>query len=233
MIRRPVISMSGLQLRNLFFLGSFIISLNLHGQYDSETLERARAYHDEGKLRSASLLLEELRATGDLPADVLWLYAQNTYWRKQFNKSEQLYLDAIALDPGNFYLKLDYVDALLNMGRFAKAREALNRFTAAEQGDHLTQFYRAKLHFWTGDFKGAAAIVRVAERGRIPQAETLASQIAQVRALTFSLDGHYASDTQPLERFGATIEGGKYFTGVLHPRIKITLLRFMHEDNRA
>jgi len=216
-----------------FWTGCFLILLAanpLCGQVAPDTLVLARNLKAQGKLRYASNLLHTWCATHPSQADALWLYAQTEFWRKNFSRSRHLYRQAIALQPENLYLRLDYADALLNMGRFAQADALLRGLKRTERQDPYAKYLEAKRLFWSGDLGRARKIARDAEKAGAKDAPALLRDIDLAHSPWMRLAGNYTSDTQPLESVEPMWESGIFYSKWADVRLRAAPRRFWTND---
>jgi tetratricopeptide (TPR) repeat protein len=183
------------------------------GQSSSDTIALAKQWMDHGHPRRAAKLLDAWCSANPGQADVLWLLAQAEYSDKKFNRSEARYREATGLQPGNLYLRLDFAEALLNMGRFAKARRELDGLSGEESKDAHALYVLAKYHCWTGDFEKAGQ--QIAQSRKVarnkPATNALATEIRLAQAPWASFGGALLTDDQPLVKVAPQVSGGKYF----------------------
>ncbi len=188
----------------------------LSGQSAPDTIALIRQLKEKGKAREASRLLEAWCDARPPHAETLWLYAQVEYSGKKFNRSESLYREAIALQPDNFYLRLDFVETLLNMGRFGKAKAAMAELPKGKNSDAHALFVQAKYHYWTGDFKKAERLAATSwKAAKKPATNALANKISLAQAHWLTLGSNFLKDDQPLLKIEPQIAGGKYFNRYL------------------
>jgi len=215
------------------WIGCFLVLLTanpLCGQVAPDTLVLVRNLKSQGKLRHASKLLNTWCATHPPQADALWLYAQTEFWRKNFSRSRHLYRQAIALQPENLYLRLDYADALLDMGHFAKSDALLQGLSRSERKDPYAKYLEAKRLYWSGDLGSARKIAHDAEKAGAKEAPALLREIELARSPWIRLAGNYTSDTQPLESVEPVLETGVFFSKWADLRLRAASRRFQLDD---
>ena len=215
----------------ILFGGIFLFAASLYGQTKQDTLELAKDLLSRGKMRNASSMLESWRRANPPDAGALWLYARSEFWRKKFGASLQLYREAIAVEPGNLYLYLDYAETALQAGRYALADSLLKNLGRYELSDPYAQYVQAKYHFWAGDFKQALTLARSSqEAAPKPETEALFQSIAGARQLRLHAGGTFITDDQPLQRFDARLRTGKYLNQFLDVQAEGALQFFEPES---
>jgi len=182
------------------------------GQSSPDTIALARQWKEQGHPHQAANLLNAWCGAHPGQPEVLWLLAQTEYLSKKFNRSEARYREAIELQPENLYIRLDFAETLLNMGRFAKARRVLDGLSDEETKDAHALFVLAKYHYWTGDYEEAgrlAAQSRKAARNK-PATNALATEILLAQSAWLSFGGTLLTDDQPLVKVAPEVSGGKH-----------------------
>ncbi|TNE62296.1 MAG: hypothetical protein EP344_05075 [Bacteroidetes bacterium] len=173
-----------------------------------DTLAQARAWREEGQLRQAERLLELWCTHHPEDANAYWLRAQTAFWRTNFRETRTYYQHALDLDPQNRYLKLDYIEALLNMGQLGLTARELKQCTPEEQADPYYRFIRAKWSFWSGAPAAAFKQAAAADSAGYTGAAALVREIEQVRSPHIQILGSYISDSQPLNRTEPVFQAG-------------------------
>ncbi len=191
-----------------------------------DTLQQARTLRANGQLRKAEKLLAPWCADHPDDANGFWLRAQNEYWRKNFRKTSRYYRRAMSLDPQNLYLKLDFAEAQLGVGKFNQTRKWLLKLSTEEREDPHYQFVMAESQFWSGDVAAAQKMARSASTAGSEHALGLLKDIKLARSPWVALGGFYNSDSQPLESYEAVLEGGMFRSKWLDLRATATLQRF-------
>ncbi len=194
------------------------------GQPLSDTLAIARELKAQGRVRDATSLLDAWCVAHPGQPEVLWLLAQTEYLGKKFNRSETSYREAINLQPGNRYLRLDFAEALLNMGRFAKAKRVLDALSEEEARDAHALYVLAKYHYWTGDFEKAGQLVAQSRKiaRHKPATIALANETRLAQAPWLSFGGGWMSDDQPLGKVEPQVSGGKYLHRLLDLQAEVS-----------
>ena len=104
----------------LLIITFFIISLVLFSkpsvsQHSNDTLSLVKDLRSVNKYEDASSLLKKYLKNNPSDVNALWLFAQTNFWLGNFNESDEYYKKALALDPGNDFLNIDYARTLTNM----------------------------------------------------------------------------------------------------------------------
>jgi tetratricopeptide (TPR) repeat protein len=206
---------------------------SVFGQSAPDTLTLARNLKAQGQLRDASGLLKIWCAAHPSQPDALWLYAQTEFWRKNFNKSRHLYRQAVALQPDNLYLRLDYAETLLSMGRYAQAGALLQDLSPQEQQDPYSKYVEARRLFWTGDLAAARKLARTAENAGSKEAAGLLRETELARSPWLRLTGLYTADTQPLQRVEPVLETGIFLSKWADLRLRAASPQFQLDDRSA
>ncbi len=218
-------------LKKVAFSGiAFLAGAGLYGQKSPDTLALAKDLMSMGKMSDASSLLESWLQANPPDAGILWLHARNEFWRKKFGKSLQLYRQALALEPANLYMRLDYAETALQSGRYAQADSILNNLPKDDRGDPYAQSIRAKYHFWTGDFNQALTLARSSQKAAPkPETEALVQSISGATRPWLHAGGTFMTDDQPLQRFDAHVRAGKYLSRFFDVRAEGALQFFEPE----
>jgi len=174
--------------------------LFLHGQENWDTLVMVKVLMENGDNDKAAQLLEGWTRNHPNDTDAIWLYAQNQYLLKKFGHSQGLFRQALSKEPENLYLKLDYIEYLMNMGRLKKAGQHLNLLNKKEAADPHALNLGAKWHYWSGNLLTAQLMADKASKNKSVNAPALLKEIRKSRSPVVSIAGAYSSDTQPLER---------------------------------
>ncbi|NQV01016.1 MAG: hypothetical protein HQ542_00075, partial [Bacteroidia bacterium] len=192
----------------------------------ADTLEQAKAFRDNGKLKAALKLLEPYHATHPKDLNSAWLYAQTAYWAKHNKLSQEVYESAIGYHPDNLYLQFDYANMLVNIGKYDKAMPYLENFLVYYPGNTQAELILAKVEFWKGKYKEAidkaSGLVKT-DSGTTHQKNqevmSLLDQVFLAKSPWIGISGSYYSDNQPLQTIFPILESEIW----LHP---ISTLRF-------
>ena len=112
----------------LLFCGTLLLLFITQAQSPSDTLNLAKKLKSESKLKEAAGLLKAYHNNHPNDLNSTWVYAQTTYWLKDFKKAGSLYKEAVAAHPTNYYLLLDYANFLVAVGEAGKAKPILRTY---------------------------------------------------------------------------------------------------------
>ncbi len=195
----------------------------LHAQVKSakagqpDTFKIANRFIAKKKYRKANAILKKYNQAHPNDMNAHWLRAQSYLWLTNNKRSDQQYTEARKLEPGNDYLNLNYIQALLYMGRYHAADSLMGRLEDADQQYASIAYMRAQQSYWMGDYRRAAAYIKQAirEGDKDNEARGLCDQIAIARAPLLSFSTSYLSDNQPLTAVISSIKLEKYFHKLL------------------
>ena len=141
---------------NFFLLLAFILFAGkLHSQNSDSVVTAAKVLRNQKKYLEAEKLLKEYHKSYPLDFNSTWLYAQTTYWNNNIDNAINLYEEAMELQPGNYYLKLDYSKILVDLGRFEKATPIIDSYLAYDKTSADASLLKAKILYWSGDYSEA------------------------------------------------------------------------------
>ncbi len=198
----------------------------------ADTLSQARALRESGKLRRAEKSLQLWCKSHPQDAGAYWLRAQNEYWRKNFCRSRRYYQRSLALDPHNLYLKLDYAEAQLGMGRFRQSEKLLTSLFKKNKQDPHYQFVTAKKMFWSGEISKARNTAQAAKKAGSAHAPGLLREIELARSPWARFGINYATDTQPLESYSPMIAAGIHRSKWLDFKVAASFQQFLKDSTR-
>lgn len=115
-------------LAGMLLCGMLLLVTIVEAQMPTDTFELAKNLKSEGKLKEASSLLKAYHAVHPKDLNSTWVYAQTMYWLKDFKKAKKLYRLAIAANPANYYLQLDYTNLLAATGKVKQAKTILTAY---------------------------------------------------------------------------------------------------------
>ncbi|HEX5625740.1 MAG TPA: tetratricopeptide repeat protein [Saprospiraceae bacterium] len=213
-------------MRSLIFFFIFLLpGSGLQAQSHSDTLALARELKSQGELKNASRLLEAWTLSHPRDMQAFWLFAQTAFWRKKFDHSIRLYKKAISLEDHNLYLKLDFAEQLLQLGRINAARKILDGLNDQEKNDPHAQYLQARRLYGSGKLKSAHHLANRAVQSGSMAAPGLLKEIHSLRTPWLTLDGQYDHDSQPLDQLQSSLSIGRYHsnwldwnTGLRHQR---------------
>jgi hypothetical protein len=196
-------------------------TLFLHGQENRDTLTLVKVLMENGDNAKAAQLLEGWTRNHPKDTDAIWRYAQNQYLLKKFGHSQELFRQALSGEPQNLYLKLDYIESLLNMGRLSKAGQQLNLLSKKEAADPYAQHLWAKWHYWSGNLLTAQQLADKASKNKSVHAPALLKEIKKSRSPVVSIAGAYSTDTQPLDRINTITSLGLARSNLLNLQLNM------------
>jgi tetratricopeptide (TPR) repeat protein len=197
-----------------------------------EALAKAKSLFDTGDYRQANGILKNLNEEypGDL--NTLWLFAQSSYWAKKFNRSMNLYEEAIYRHSDNSYLLLDYGIKLVDIGEFRKAGLVLDKYLAFDKEGPDALIAASKMAYWQGNYRKAlSALDRVL--GVQPEnmhANELRKEIIMTKAPWIRLSATAGQDDQPLFSLVPSVEFGFAGNAFLQPVITLSTPHFITDE---
>jgi predicted Zn-dependent protease len=145
-----------MQRKIYLFLKAFclftIYSNSISAQNQSDTLSWARDLSKKGQFEAAVQLLVPFVKTHPNDVNAPWVLGQNYLWMGQLPLAKKFYKKAVALNPDNDYLCIDYARALLEMG---EAQECVKTLVAFERKGKIysdAKYLKAKAFYWQGDY---------------------------------------------------------------------------------
>ena len=179
-----------------------------------DTFKQADRYIAKKKFRKAAGLYKAYHQSHPRDINSLWKLAQTKFWLNNFRQSDTLYRSALKLGPANDYLRLNYIHSLLDMGKMGQAEMMLTDMELAGKDYSDMSLLRAKLNYYQGDYKQAAAYIRKSlnAENNNTDAHELDDQIEIARAPLVSLNSGYLSDNQPLAAIISTVRVENYFS---------------------
>lgn len=219
---------------NFFLLLAFILFAGkLHSQNSDSVVTAAKVLRNQKKYLEAEKLLKEYHKSYPLDFNSTWLYAQTTYWNNNIDNAINLYEEAMELQPGNYYLKLDYSKILVDLGRFEKATPIIDSYLAYDKTSADASLLKAKILYWSGDYSEAENNLNVVfkkETGN-QEAFTLYENIKYMKSPWLKINGSYFNDSQPLENVAPTIEAGKLFSSLSAMKVSLTPLVYQRSES--
>jgi hypothetical protein len=190
----------------------FIITLlwynPVHAQTD--TLQLAKKLRDKGYYKKACALLQRYHANHPKDIDALWLYAQTEFWYKHPRLSQELYEQALVLQPDKDYLRLDYAHALLDMGDWKKADKVISPLERQGKTYSDLLLIRATISSYQGDYKHASLQAKTAidSNTQSKAAKQLYQDIMNAKSPWVKVSGSFAIDNQPMKTITPSVEAG-------------------------
>ncbi|HWB64564.1 MAG TPA: tetratricopeptide repeat protein, partial [Chitinophagales bacterium] len=142
----------------------------------------------------------------------LWLYAQTEYWLNHISKSKKAYRKAMALNPDNDYLQLDYAKELVDLGDLKQADTIIARLQARGKNYSAMHILKARIAFDNGNYNQTnleAYYALQLDKGNT-EALGLYEKVAQAKAPWLKTGIGYTNDDQPMQTIAPSIEAGIY-----------------------
>ncbi|MCD6010925.1 MAG: hypothetical protein K0Q79_787 [Flavipsychrobacter sp.] len=205
--------------KSILFLAIILYCIPAHAQQKGskssyvDTFKLADKFLAKKKFRKASKLYTAYSKNHPKDVNATWKLAQVKLWQNKNRQSDNAYKQALKLDPKNDNLNLNYIHSLLDMGKLGEAGARLTDMELAGKDYPNMSFLRAKLNYYKGDYKEAAAYIHKdlnAENDN-PESQELSDMIEFARSPLLSAQVAYLSDNQPLAALISTIKGEKYF----------------------
>jgi len=189
----------------------FLFGINeADAQATLDTVSIVNSMIRDKRLDEASHLLERYRHEHPKDFNLLWLYAQTEYWLKKNVHSQQLYEQAIKLQPANAYLQLDYARMLLNIEKYQKSQTLLLKLRDYDVTREAAKFELAKSYYWQkNNLKAREEVEELLKiNPKNNDAKKLLNDILISSSFWINASAGYTSDTQPLQSISPAFEGG-------------------------
>jgi len=182
-----------------------------------DTFKKANQLISKKKFRKAHNLLNAYHKNHPKDMNAVWQQAQTKFWLGNFKRSDTLYKTAVKLKPDNDYLRLNYISSLADMGKMAQATTMLSGMEFSGRDYPYMDMLHAKLYYYQGDYKQAAAYMRKALQSdnKTEEIYNLDDEIAYARSPRVSLSTAYLSDNQPITAIISTLKAEDYFNRFL------------------
>jgi len=180
-------------------------------QQHKDTLQWCKQLKEAGNIKDSYSLLKDYLHHQPKDFNALWFTAKLAYWNYEIEPAEQFYQSAIALQPKNLYLKLDYSMMLVEIAKFEGAIPLLKEYLKYDSLSKDAQIYLAKAYYWQGmTSEGLAVLNKVpATIQNNNSIKALRKEIKLVRATNLTIKGGYNFDDQPLHDIVAGIQFSK------------------------
>lgn len=205
--------------KSIFCLLFVLVGVPSHAQQKGkspavDTFKQADKLLSKHKIRKASRLYSAYHRNHPKDLNSLWKLAQTKLWLGLFHKSDTLYSHAVRQNPGNDYLRLNYIHSLEDMGQLTRAEKMLSDMEYAGKDYSDMALLRGRLSFYQGDYREAAAYLRksLSMEANSAEAKELNDQVAIARAPSVSLNVAYLTDNQPLDVLISTLKFEDYFS---------------------
>ena len=200
----------------IFFM---IGTSDVTAQLPSDTLAWAYQLRDQKKITEAASLLEHYRLHHPNDFNTLWLYGQTEYWLRHFDKAQQLYEQAIVLQPANAYLQLDYARMLVNIGSYRKAQSWLYKLKSFDVTREAAMLELAKSFYWQKNNLRAKKELEELLKGNPKNiaAKNLLNDILISSSPWVKTSTGYTTDSQPLQSVAPALESGSLINSYFAP----------------
>lgn len=199
----------------------------------NDTLTMVKNLRENGEIHKALDLLCIYNKNHPEDLNTLWLYAQTSFWQKDFKKSKVLYKKALELFPSEKALRLDYAKTLAEMGDIREAEILLLEYTLEYPDNAEAWYILARITYWKGYTNDALKMLNNIIRNApgFLQAKTLRDQIFDERLPWIRLNSSFNTDDQPLRLMLAGFEGGKTISSLLNPDFRIDFPTAFPDDD--
>lgn len=196
-----------------------------------DTFKVAQSYVAKKKFRKAEKLYNAYHRNHPKDLNSIWLQAQTQLWLNNYTKSDTLYKRAIKMQPKNDYLKLNYIHSLLDMGKTGQAGSMITDMEMAGSEYSDLSILRAKLNYYQGNYRLAAAYMKKALQveTKNDEAKELNDAIELARSPKISISSSYLSDNQPVTAIISTIKAENYFNKYLNLYLVADEYHFMQD----
>ncbi len=179
----------------------------------TDTFKLADRYIAKKRFRRAARLYAAYHRDHPGDVNVVWKLAQVKLWMSNNRQSNEAYKEALKLNPKNDNLNLNYIHSLLDMGKLGEAGSRLTDMELAGKDYPDMSLLRAKLSYYQGDFKKAAAYMKkdLKLENNNPESQELNDMIEMARSPLVAADVSYLTDDQPLSVLISTIKAEAYF----------------------
>jgi Tfp pilus assembly protein PilF len=183
-----------------------------------DTFKLANQYVAKKKFRKAEKLYGAYHKNHPKDINSIWLQAQTKLWLNNYRQSDTLYKTALKKAPKNDYLRLNYIHALLDMGKLGQAGSMLTDMEMAGKEYSDMSALRARLNYYQGDHRQAAAYMKKALNAESNNNETneLSDEIDLARSPKISLSTAYLADNQSVTAIISTLKAESYFNKYLN-----------------
>lgn len=192
---------------------------------NNDTLSIAKGYIQQGKYNKAEKILRAFEKSHPNDLNTLWLYGQTAYWNGNMKTFKRVYDKAILRFPSNYYLKLDYVIKLENIGDAKKAMPLLVEYAKYDKSSPDFKLLVAKMEYWYGDNKEALQDLKDESliKQKPEEAKQLKEEILAAQSFWLKAGADYIKDDQPMQQVVPVLEAGKYFTKLLSPVVSLQI----------
>ena len=199
---------------------------------DIDTIELARncAYQKEFQTADQLLTIYNSHHT-DLHG--ISLHAQVIYWMKDFDRSVDLYENAIKLFPNPSSLHLDYARVLFSMNKMPKVRKLLREYREFDSTNVEAAIMTAYIALWNGK-NGHAGKIADQLLQKYPgnaEASDIINKINDWTVPYLKVGTQFLSDDQPVKGQAYYAEAGVYKSWLFAPTVQAAIYRFNAQDS--
>ena len=185
-------------------------------QSDSEIhpVAEASRLRDARDFRAAIAVLREHLRAHPYDGDAIRMLAQTLYWTGEVGEAEATYEAALAQQPDDTRLRLDFARMLSETRRGPRARALLTPLRDDQAAAAEAESLLGTVAYWEGNLTGAKRHFEAALSHEPERADAI-RQLREIRASAapwIRLGGEARWDDQPLDRLAGTLEAGWYLT---------------------
>ena len=195
----------------LSFVFLIFISFSLQAQNQEDTIGTCKKLINSGKTAEAYSLLKVYTSRHPKDFSTVWYTARIAAWNWDTKNAKQYYEQAIALQPKDFYIKLEYGKMLVDVGQYEKAFDYLNDYISFDGKSLEAQLYLITAYFYNGNTKLALETINDLpdNQKNNPAVKKLQHQILLYRATNLNFSTVYSTDDQPLNIMMPSLEIAK------------------------
>ncbi len=199
-----------------------------------QTLEKAKTLRNDKKFAEAATVLGAFEK--QYPGNI-WierLYAQTLFWMHDYQKSDEVYRQALQYHPNDMDLKYEYSLLLFSEKKFDPAKNLLTEYTNSPKNNGSAEGLLGKIYFYQRNFKDAAAHLKNALRFNLGNKEfhDLYQQVYRIISPNIFISGMLRSDTQPMTVYEPTAKFQWYQSDFLDLSISGNYLTFSNIPTR-
>jgi Tfp pilus assembly protein PilF len=168
----------------------------------TDNVARAETLLNDGNTGDAISLLVSHVGSNAADARALRLLGRAYYWSGEHQRARTAYQQAVALNPSDASLRLEFGRMLVELLDVKQATEVLRPLLADELHAAEAGFLHGLMEYWEGDWTSAAELFESTLQ-RNPQHAGARKHLNDIRITTapsISMSSEYQSDTQPLDR---------------------------------
>lgn len=184
-----------------------------YSQVKTDTIEIANQLRYHRHFGAAIHILEKYHQYHKDSIRATWMMAQVYYWKHDYENSEKYYLEALGIDPENFYLQLDYAKFLMMREDYEKIESIVQKCLERVPLNEEALLIEAKIQYWKGDLDKArnTAKLILANNHDHEEGVRFAKEILTATSTYVKLTGGYQRDGQPLRSLTRSVEAGTCF----------------------